>query len=162
MRCMTRPGMRCGSGLELMSRGEASSGGGGQESSLAPQGGRAAERRGMHLIWAKTSTRLRSRLDWSKGVLPASRCRLPAEVTCNHHAAHHTIRTPAGHAPDGSQVVAVNGDRFAGAIRDTLLVPARGGVTIAFDAVNSARWALHCHHLYHMGGGVMTSVEYEA
>ena len=34
------------------------------------------------------------------------------------------------------QVVAINGERFAGAVRDTVLVPARGSVTVAFDANN--------------------------
>jgi len=60
------------------------------------------------------------------------------------------------------QVVAVGGHRFSGAVRDTVLVPARGIVTIAFDAGNPGKWALHCHHLYHMAGGMMTTVEYEA
>lgn len=59
------------------------------------------------------------------------------------------------------QVVAINGERFAGAVRDTVLVPARGRVTIAFDADNPGHWALHCHHLYHMASGMMTSVRYE-
>ncbi|WP_142849507.1 multicopper oxidase family protein [Telmatospirillum sp. J64-1] len=59
------------------------------------------------------------------------------------------------------QVVAINGERFAGAVRDTVLVPARGSVTIAFDATNPGKWALHCHHLYHMAGGMMTTVEYD-
>jgi FtsP/CotA-like multicopper oxidase with cupredoxin domain len=58
------------------------------------------------------------------------------------------------------QVVAINGERFSGAIRDTVLVPTRGSVTIAFDAHNPGKWALHCHHLYHMAGGMMTTVEY--
>jgi FtsP/CotA-like multicopper oxidase with cupredoxin domain len=61
------------------------------------------------------------------------------------------------------QVVAINGERFAGAMRDTVLVPAHMGmVTIAFDADNAGKWALHCHHLYHMAGGMMTSMAYEA
>jgi FtsP/CotA-like multicopper oxidase with cupredoxin domain len=59
------------------------------------------------------------------------------------------------------QVVAVNGERFAGAVRDTVLVPARGSVTIAFEADNPGKWALHCHHLYHMAAGMMTTVEYQ-
>lgn len=58
------------------------------------------------------------------------------------------------------QVVAVNGERFQGALRDTVLVPARGSVTVAFDAGNPGKWALHCHHLYHMAAGMMTTVEY--
>ncbi len=60
------------------------------------------------------------------------------------------------------QVVAINGERFSGAMRDTVLVPARGSVTIAFDADNPGTWALHCHHLYHMAAGMMTTVEYQA
>ncbi len=58
------------------------------------------------------------------------------------------------------QVVAINGDRFAGAMRDTVLVPARGKVAIAFDADNPGRWAFHCHNLYHMAAGMMTEVRY--
>lgn len=59
------------------------------------------------------------------------------------------------------QVVAINNERFAGAVRDTVLVPARGRVTIAFDADNPGHWALHCHNLYHMANGMMTSMRYE-
>lgn len=60
------------------------------------------------------------------------------------------------------QVVGIDGDRFSGALRDTVLVPARGSVTIAFDADNPGKWALHCHHLYHMAAGMMTTVEYRS
>lgn len=59
------------------------------------------------------------------------------------------------------QVVAINGERFAGALRDTVLVPARGAVTVAFEANNPGKWALHCHNLYHMASGMMTTMEYE-
>jgi FtsP/CotA-like multicopper oxidase with cupredoxin domain len=59
------------------------------------------------------------------------------------------------------QVVAVDGGRFSGAIRDTVLVPPRRSVTIAFDADNPGHWAFHCHQLYHMAAGMMTSVRYE-
>ena len=41
------------------------------------------------------------------------------------------------------------------------LVPVNGRVTIAFDADNPGRWAFHCHNLYHMAAGMMTSVRYE-
>ena len=58
------------------------------------------------------------------------------------------------------QVVGIGGTRLEGAVRDTVLVPASGRVTIAFDADNPGKWALHCHHLYHMAGGMMTTVEY--
>jgi FtsP/CotA-like multicopper oxidase with cupredoxin domain len=62
-----------------------------------------------------------------------------------------------GHA---FQVVAINDTPLAGAVRDTVLVPPMGSITIAFDADNPGRWALHCHNLYHMMTGMMTEVRY--
>lgn len=59
------------------------------------------------------------------------------------------------------QVVAIDGKTLSGARRDTVLVPPGKTVTVAFDADNPGRWAFHCHHLYHMEGGMMTTVEYE-
>jgi FtsP/CotA-like multicopper oxidase with cupredoxin domain len=59
------------------------------------------------------------------------------------------------------QVVAIDGSRFAGALRDTVLVPANGSVAVAFDADNPGQWALHCHNEYHMAAGMMTSLRYE-
>lgn len=56
------------------------------------------------------------------------------------------------------QVVGVNGQRFAGAMRDTVHVPAMGSVTIAFDAGEVAPWMLHCHHMAHMATGMMTEL----
>ncbi|MGY4432820.1 FtsP/CotA-like multicopper oxidase with cupredoxin domain [Bradyrhizobium sp. F1.13.1] len=64
-----------------------------------------------------------------------------------------------GHA---FQVVALNGAPLAGAVRDTVLVPPMGSVTIVFDADNPGRWAFHCHNLYHMMMGMMTEVRYPA
>jgi FtsP/CotA-like multicopper oxidase with cupredoxin domain len=58
------------------------------------------------------------------------------------------------------QVVGIGDDRFPGAMRDTVMVPAMGRVTIAFDADNPGDWPLHCHNLYHMAAGMMTSVRY--
>jgi FtsP/CotA-like multicopper oxidase with cupredoxin domain len=58
------------------------------------------------------------------------------------------------------QVVAINGKRFAGALRDTVLVPAMTSVTVAFDADNPGRWVFHCHNLYHMESGMMTTLRY--
>jgi FtsP/CotA-like multicopper oxidase with cupredoxin domain len=59
------------------------------------------------------------------------------------------------------QVVAVNGRRIDGAVRDTVIVPALGGrVSVAFDADNPGEWAVHCHNLYHMAAGMMTTVKY--
>ena len=60
------------------------------------------------------------------------------------------------------QVVAINGQRFSGAVRDTVLVPPMQSVTFAVDAKNPAKsWAFHCHHLYHMASGMMSSLSYE-
>ncbi len=59
------------------------------------------------------------------------------------------------------QVVAVNGQRFAGAVRDTVLVPVKGSVSVRFDADNPGRWPLHCHNLLHMATGMMTELVYE-
>jgi FtsP/CotA-like multicopper oxidase with cupredoxin domain len=58
------------------------------------------------------------------------------------------------------QVVAIDGRRFDGAMRDTVHVPPHRSVTIAFDAVNPGEWAFHCHHLYHMATGMMGVVRY--
>lgn len=52
--------------------------------------------------------------------------------------------------------------RLNGARRDTVIVPAETSVTVAFDAENPGRWALHCHNSYHMAAGMMTSVQYGA
>ena len=60
------------------------------------------------------------------------------------------------------QVVAVDDKRFAGAVRDTVLVPPMRTVTIAFAAGNPGRWAFHCHQLYHMATGMFTEVRYLA
>jgi FtsP/CotA-like multicopper oxidase with cupredoxin domain len=59
------------------------------------------------------------------------------------------------------QVVEIGGQRLNGPMRDTVLVPVNGRVTIAFDADNPGRWAFHCHNLYHMAAGMMTTLEYE-
>jgi FtsP/CotA-like multicopper oxidase with cupredoxin domain len=58
------------------------------------------------------------------------------------------------------QVVAINGRRITGAVRDTVLVPVDATVTIAFDSDNPGRWLLHCHNLFHMATGMMTEVSY--
>ena len=59
------------------------------------------------------------------------------------------------------QVVAINGRARNGALRDTVLVPPMTSVSVAFDAMNPGDgWARHCHHLYHMATGMMTTVAY--
>jgi FtsP/CotA-like multicopper oxidase with cupredoxin domain len=60
------------------------------------------------------------------------------------------------------QVVAIDRRPLAGALRDTVWVPPRRSVTVAFDAANSGRWAFHCHHLYHMAAGMMATIAYSA
>lgn len=60
------------------------------------------------------------------------------------------------------QVVAVNGRSVPGAMRDTVWIPPMAELSIAFEAGNPGVWAFHCHHLYHMATGMMTSVDYGA
>jgi FtsP/CotA-like multicopper oxidase with cupredoxin domain len=74
----------------------------------------------------------------------------------NHSMMAHPMHLH-GHA---FQVVAIKGAPLAGAVRDTVLVPPMGSVTVAFDADNPGRWAFHCHNLYHMMTGMMTEVRY--
>jgi FtsP/CotA-like multicopper oxidase with cupredoxin domain len=60
------------------------------------------------------------------------------------------------------QIVGINGQAISGAMRDTVFVPHMTSVTFAFDAVNPGKaWAFHCHHLYHMAAGMMTTIGYE-
>jgi FtsP/CotA-like multicopper oxidase with cupredoxin domain len=59
------------------------------------------------------------------------------------------------------QVIAINGQAISGAMRDTVLVPVHGSVTVAFDADNPGRWLLHCHNLFHMATGMMTEIAYD-
>lgn len=54
------------------------------------------------------------------------------------------------------QVVQFGGPRFAGALRDTVLVPPMTAVTVALDAGEAASWMLHCHHMAHLATGMMT------
>jgi FtsP/CotA-like multicopper oxidase with cupredoxin domain len=76
----------------------------------------------------------------------------------NHTMMPHPMHLH-GHA---FQVVAINSVPLLGAVRDTVLVPPMSSITVAFDANNPGRWALHCHNLYHMMTGMMTEVRYPA
>jgi FtsP/CotA-like multicopper oxidase with cupredoxin domain len=58
------------------------------------------------------------------------------------------------------QVVAINGGRFAGAVRDTVLVPPKTTVIVAFDANNPGWWSFHCHLLYHQHAGMFATLRY--
>jgi FtsP/CotA-like multicopper oxidase with cupredoxin domain len=59
------------------------------------------------------------------------------------------------------QVIGLEDKPISGAVRDTVLVPALGTVTIAFDADNVGRWLFHCHNLWHMAAGMMTQLVYK-
>ena len=58
------------------------------------------------------------------------------------------------------QVVEIDGERFPGAVRDTILVPPKRRVVVAFDANNPGWWAVHCHLLYHLDAGMFTTLKY--
>ena len=58
------------------------------------------------------------------------------------------------------QVVEIDGKRFPGAVRDTVLVPPGRRVVVAFNANNPGLWALHCHLLYHLEAGMFTTLRY--
>lgn len=59
------------------------------------------------------------------------------------------------------QVVEIDGEKVSGALRDTLTVPPRSKMTVAFDADNAGVWPMHCHLLYHLDTGMFTVVKYE-
>ncbi len=59
------------------------------------------------------------------------------------------------------QVIAIDGHRFAGALRDTVLVPPKATVIVAFDAGNPGWWAFHCHLLYHQHAGMFATFRYD-
>src|SRR5215510_10978362 len=58
------------------------------------------------------------------------------------------------------QVVEIDGRRFPGAVRDTVLVPPGRRVVVAFDANNPGHWAFHCHLLYHLEAGMFATFRY--
>jgi FtsP/CotA-like multicopper oxidase with cupredoxin domain len=59
------------------------------------------------------------------------------------------------------QVIEIDGTPLNGALRDTVLVPPKTSVTVAFDANNPGTWYLHCHILWHLAAGMATLVQYE-
>ncbi len=77
-----------------------------------------------------------------------------------------TNRTPMPHPMHlhghEFQVVEINGERFPGAVRDTVLVPPGKRVVVAFDADNPGLWAFHCHLLYHLEAGMFRTIRYTA
>lgn len=58
------------------------------------------------------------------------------------------------------QVVEIDGKRFPGAVRDTIMVTPGRRVVVAFDANNPGWWAFHCHLLYHLDAGMFTTFRY--
>ena len=76
----------------------------------------------------------------------------------NHSMMTHPMHLHGHHF----QIVAINGRAINGAVRDTVFLPHMTRVAFAFDAVNPGEaWAFHCHHLYHMVAGMMTTIGYE-
>jgi FtsP/CotA-like multicopper oxidase with cupredoxin domain len=59
------------------------------------------------------------------------------------------------------QVIEINGKLLNGALRDTILVPPKASVTVAFDANNPGNWYAHCHILWHLAAGMAVLVQYE-
>jgi FtsP/CotA-like multicopper oxidase with cupredoxin domain len=59
------------------------------------------------------------------------------------------------------QVTEIDGQKIAGAKRDTILVPPKSTIKVVFDANNPGVWAYHCHILYHLATGMFTVVKYE-
>ncbi len=59
------------------------------------------------------------------------------------------------------QVTEINGKKINGAMRDTVNVLPNSTVKVQFDANNPGIWMLHCHVLYHVMGGMMTTINYE-
>jgi FtsP/CotA-like multicopper oxidase with cupredoxin domain len=74
----------------------------------------------------------------------------------NHTMMAHPMHLHGHHF----QVIKIEGEPLSGAMRDTVLVPSMGSVTVAFDADNPGRWLYHCHNLYHMAAGMMSEVIY--
>jgi len=95
---------------------------------------------------------------WSKDVPPLEAAkgeRVELAVT-NQTRMPHPVHLH-GHS---FQVVAIDGHRFAGAVRDTVLVPPKTTVTVAFDADNPGWWPFHCHLLYHQHAGMFATLRY--
>ncbi len=59
------------------------------------------------------------------------------------------------------QVTEIDGQRFSGALRDSVLVMPNSTVKVVFDADNPGLWAFHCHNLYHMAAGMFGTLVYD-
>jgi FtsP/CotA-like multicopper oxidase with cupredoxin domain len=95
---------------------------------------------------------------WNKDVppLPIARGERVELVMINRTGMSHPMHLH-GHR---FQVVEIDGKRFPGAVRDTVLVPPGRRVVVAFDADNPGLWAFHCHLLYHLDTGMFTTLRY--
>ena len=58
------------------------------------------------------------------------------------------------------QVTEIDGKPLEGALRDTILVLPNSTVKVQFDANHPGYWPLHCHNLYHLYAGMMTTLNY--
>lgn len=60
------------------------------------------------------------------------------------------------------QVTEIDGTKIKdGARRDTILVQPKSTVKVVFDADNPGIWVTHCHNLYHLNAGMMTTIEFK-
>ena len=77
-----------------------------------------------------------------------------------------TNPTPMGHPMHlhghEFQILELDGEPLAGAMRDTVYVPKGGSCRIAFDASNPGIWAFHCHISYHHVRGMFNVVAYRS
>jgi FtsP/CotA-like multicopper oxidase with cupredoxin domain len=95
---------------------------------------------------------------WNKDVppLPIARDERVELVMINQTRMPHPMHLH-GHE---FQVLEIDGKRFSGAVRDTVLVTPGRRVVAAFDANNPGLWAFHCHLLYHLDAGMFTTFRY--
>src|SRR5882724_434783 len=59
------------------------------------------------------------------------------------------------------EVTEIDGQKIAGAKRDTILVPPKSTIKVIFDADDPGVWAYHCHILYHLATGMFTVLKYD-
>ncbi|MFO0995064.1 MAG: multicopper oxidase family protein [Alphaproteobacteria bacterium] len=59
------------------------------------------------------------------------------------------------------EVTELGGAPVSGPKRDTVLVLSRSTAKVQFDADNPGIWMIHCHVLYHLLAGMMTTLNYE-
>lgn len=77
-------------------------------------------------------------------------------VLINHTSMSHPMHLH-GHV---FQITEIDGQPLKGAMRDTVLVLPKSTVKVQFDASNPGNWPFHCHNLYHLHAGMMTTLNY--